>query len=108
MADPQFTTRDKCFGVSLSHRSDSDDHAMVNVYSEDDGTWYSINTFDSAWIDDMISVLEMAKTKLQHRGVKPKGKYSKGYRLRSRDVVECESSMMSSSEEEYQKGMDRK
>jgi hypothetical protein len=82
---PQFTAKGQCHGVNLVHRSASDDEAMVQIFTEDDGTWNQSMHFDNFWLDELILVLQAAQKCLQQRGVKGKGR---SVRLRSRDVVD--------------------
>jgi hypothetical protein len=85
MNKPQFTSKGQCHGVNLVHRSNSDDEAMVQIFTEDDGTWNQSMSFDNFWLDDLILVLQSAQKRLKQRGVK--GKHQ-SIRLRSRDVVD--------------------
>ena len=85
MNKPQFTAKGQCHGVNLVHRGKSDDHALVQIFTEDDGTWNQDMCFSNYWLDDLILVLQTAQTKLKRSGVSVKGD---GCRLRSKDVVD--------------------
>jgi hypothetical protein len=84
MNKPQFTAKGNCHGVNLVHRSQNDPHALVQIFTEDDETWYRQMTFDSAWLDELIKVLQTAQTVLKSRGIKD----GNGYKLRSGAVVD--------------------
>jgi hypothetical protein len=85
MKQPQFTGKGHCHGVNLVHRGESDDHALVQIFTEDDGTWSQQMSFSNYWLDDLILVLQAAQTKIKRSGVKD-GRW--GMRLRSKDVVD--------------------
>ena len=84
MKKPQFTAKSQCHGVNLVHKSTSDDAVLVQIFTEDDGTWNQDMIFDPFWLDDLILVLQSAQKLLKVRGVKGKN----GLRLRSKDVVD--------------------
>ena len=49
-----------CFGVRLI--TEPDGHPRVQICVEDDGNWFTHgNSFDVYWIEDIISVLKVAK-----------------------------------------------
>jgi hypothetical protein len=84
MNKPQFTAKGECHGVNLVHKSANDDSVLVQVFSEDDGTWRQEMQFDPFWLDSLILVLQSVQKSLKTKGVKGKC----GLRLRSKDVVD--------------------
>ena len=68
----------ECKGVRVDARDDSSHggskkHAVVTLLTEDDENWHDGQSFDSAWLDELIDVLTLAQKKL--RTVAKKGKY---------------------------------
>lgn len=58
--DERPTIAGDCFGVRLIVESDG--HVLAQLLVEDDGNWFTHgDPFDVNWINDIISVLEIAK-----------------------------------------------
>lgn len=55
----------ECVGIDFSKRRDNDNHALINMYVEDDGMWIKGITLSSYWIDDCIDVLSRTKDHLE-------------------------------------------
>lgn len=51
----------ECLGVRLSPHGDNDPHIMVTTLTGDDGEWFDGQTFSSAWLDEMITELQLAR-----------------------------------------------
>lgn len=59
------------FGVRFQTRGENDSHILIQIMSEDDENWYEHgNSFSSFWLDELISVLTIAKENLEHRAEK--------------------------------------
>lgn len=57
-----------CFGMRIERRGEDDRHAIVRVLVEDDEFWHDTDTdFDSAWIDDLILVLQETRRTLKRQ-----------------------------------------
>jgi hypothetical protein len=55
-----------CFGVRFVPRGRDDDHVCLQILIEDDTYWHKHgSSFSSHHIDDLISVLQMARAKLE-------------------------------------------
>lgn len=70
----------KFFGIDFSKRDDSDDHAMVDIYSRGTKLWFKDDSFSSYWIDDLVDVLNQAKIILEKDLKKEDDDY--GYRYK--------------------------
>jgi hypothetical protein len=69
------------FGVRFTARGENDPHLLVTVLLEDDEHWHEKMTFSSFWLNDLISVLEAARARLERAADKnPQGW---GYQLRA-------------------------
>lgn len=56
----------KQFGVRLVQRASKDEHICIQLLSEDDENWFEVgNSFSAYWLDDLISILQNAKTILE-------------------------------------------
>lgn len=55
----------ECVGVDFIPRGKKDNHVCLDIYIEDDETWFKKMTLSSYWIDDFIKVLQQTKEKLQ-------------------------------------------
>ncbi len=55
------------FGVKLERRGEDDPHVCFQIFSDASDSWrLSIgNSFSSYWLDDLIQVLQTAKTHLE-------------------------------------------
>lgn len=69
------------FGVKFKRRGLDDPHIIIQLLSEDDESWSETGTgFSSFWIDDIISVLQSAKTIMQEQAEKDPSNF--GYRFK--------------------------
>lgn len=50
-----------CFGIRLEHRYNDDDHIVFVIMIEDDENWHDACRASSAWLDELISVLQEAR-----------------------------------------------
>ena len=63
-----------CMGVGINPRGINDDALMVTLLTEDDENWFSSNqTFNSYWLDEMITQLQAAKAYIEFQKDKPNG-----------------------------------
>ena len=54
------------FGIKLEPRGPTDNHICFTILSEDDETWFEKDVSGSTyWLDDLIGVLQDAKTELE-------------------------------------------
>lgn len=73
-------TKGKQFGIRLVPRSKNDNHICLQILTEDDGQWFKKgNYFNSAWIDDLIEQLQIAKCLLQSQN---KNEHGSGYKFK--------------------------
>jgi len=63
MAEPKVSFRRQVIGVDLKPRNSTpeDNHVEVEVLIHDDGEWFPKLAFSSAYIDEAIEALQMAK-----------------------------------------------
>lgn len=88
MKRPQYVAKGSCHGVNLIHRPGNDNHVLVQIFSEDDGTWHSDQTFSSGWLDALIVMLQDVQSDMKRFGV-PDGKNARwGYKMASHRVVD--------------------
>lgn len=85
MKQPQFTGKGRCHGVNLVHRGRKDNHALVQIFTEDDGTWNQGMSFSNYWLPDLIAVLQAAQRQLERKGT---AKNREGYCLPNNAVVD--------------------
>ena len=53
-------------GVEIVPRYINDPHVLLQLLGEDDGIWHKQgNQFSAFWLDELIDVLQQAKTKLE-------------------------------------------
>lgn len=84
------------FGVEIVPRGRDDDHACIQILSEDDDNWFeSGSSFSSFWLDDLIKVLQSAKTELQTNYEKEEF----GYKFKKRRTGMKEYIVMTNSED---------
>jgi len=50
-----------CMGVKLSARRDGDPHLCFTIMVENDGEWFERMGASSAWLDELIDVLQQAR-----------------------------------------------
>lgn len=76
----QVQIQGECIGLDFSKRGNGDDHAMLQLYVEDDNSWFRQMTVSSAYIDDFLMVLTEAKKTLELEFEKEDEDY--GYRFK--------------------------
>lgn len=56
-----------CHRVCLQPRGriDKDPHVIVRIDTEDDGNWFKSMSFSSAWLPELIQILETAKAYME-------------------------------------------
>jgi hypothetical protein len=59
------TFRGECLEVHVHERAEGDPHLAVSIGGEDDGEWFEDMTFSSAWIDELITQLQLAQAFLK-------------------------------------------
>lgn len=52
-------------GIDFVERGQNDKHVCITLFDEDDGYFWEISNFSSFWLDDMIDLLQRAKSELE-------------------------------------------
>jgi hypothetical protein len=57
----------ECMGVGLRERgsSNGDNHVMIVLMTEDDENWFEKDILSSHWLDELINMLQTAKSYMQ-------------------------------------------
>lgn len=80
---PTIEIRGSQFGVRFVPRGPNDNHACLQLLSEDDEQWSKMGSYwSSFWIDDLIQVLTLARRELN--GMPKDGKW--GRKLRAHQM----------------------
>jgi hypothetical protein len=51
----------KQFAITIERRQAGDSHLCFQLWTEDDENWSRVDMFSSAWVDDLIDVLQTSK-----------------------------------------------
>lgn len=87
MKKPQYTSKGNCHGVNLIHRGKDAEHVLVQIFTEDDGTWHSEMVFSNYWLGDLIHTLQAVQSDIQRKGINDGKGGQWGKKLQSKDVV---------------------
>lgn len=63
------TFKGECMGVRLVPRDSENSHIYFEVMVEDDELWHPKLLASSAWLDELIAVLQEARAAIQQAGV---------------------------------------